>query len=341
LKTVLVAGGAGYVGCRLVDALLARQYRVIVSDKLMFGKETLTPVLDSITLVPGDIRDAAPELLDGVDAVINVSGLSNDPTANYNPAANKAMNTDAAIALARLCVERGVRRYVLASSCSVYYTEIPVDTVFSEEDDVDPQSHYSSSKFEAEKGVLALASARFSPVVLRKGTLFGWSPRMRYDLVVNTLTKDAFRDRRLIVHAGGKMWRPMLHVDDAVDAYIASIEADDASVGGQVFNVLGDNYRVIDIAKMVRGHLERAQGVTLDLLIQNVGTARSYRVDGSKARRVLGIDPRRTIPESLDAIWQHLESGIDPNDSRFYNIVWLELLCDMERRLTDMGGHVF
>lgn len=340
MKTVLVAGGAGYLGCRLVGQLLERGYRVKVADKLLFGRENLTGLVDRLELITGDLRDASPALVEGCDAVVNVSGLSNDPTANYHPEANRAMNTDAAIHLAALCREAGVPRYVLASSCSVYYTELPADEIFTEETPIDPQSHYSKSKFDAERGVLPMASASFAPVALRKGTLYGWSPRMRYDLVVNTFTKDAFRDRRLIVHAGGRMWRPMLHIDDAADAYVRAIEAPADAVRGRVFNVLEENHRVIDIARLVAGELERQYNVRLDIIVQNVGASRSYRVDGGRAQQALGFAPSRTIPAAVRDIWTHLESGVDPNDARFYNIAWLELLTDMERRLRDMGGRV-
>lgn len=341
MKTVLVAGGAGYIGCRLVPALLEKGYKVIVQDKLIFGKEGISEQLDRIRLVTGDIRQLDRSVLEGVNAVINISGLSNDPTADYNPTANFAMNTDASIRLAEMCVEEGISRYVFASTCSVYYTETPIDTMQTEESEVDPQAHYSKSKFQAELGIVGLTSDSFCPVALRKGTVYGWSPRMRYDLVVNTFTKDAFQNRRLTIHAGGKMWRPMINIDDAVDAYILALERDENAVRGQIFNILIDNYRVVDIARMVRGALERRHGVKIDLNVQNVGTSRSYRVDGTKAAKVLGFNPCREIPNSLDAIWDHLEGGADPNEPVFYNITWLELLCDMERRLQDMGGTVF
>lgn len=341
MKTILVAGGAGYVGCRLVPALLDKGYNVVVHDKLLFGKEGLSGCTNQIKLLTGDLRDASPEMLRGADAVINLAGLSNDPTANYNPEANRAMNTDAAIRLGEMCVAVGIKRYILASSCSVYYTEVPADVLFTEDFAVDPKAHYSRSKFAAEQGVLGLISDRFCPIVFRKGTLYGWSPRMRYDLVVNTFTKDAFRHRMLTVHAAGKMWRPMLHVDDAVDAYILALEAPEDRVRGQILNVLIDNYRVIDIARMVRGQLERTQGVKIDLNTQNVGVSRSYKADGTKARKLLGFKPGRTIPDSIGAMWEHLESGVDPDDPRFYNIAWLELLTEMERRLNEMGGRVF
>ncbi|MBI4473853.1 MAG: SDR family oxidoreductase [Acidobacteria bacterium] len=308
---------------------------------LLFGKEGLNSCLERIQLISGDVRRLRAEVLDGVDAVINLAGLSNDPTANFNPEANHAVNTLAAIQLARMCTEAGVRRYIQASSCSVYYTEVPIDIRYTEDTPVMPQAHYSKSKRAAEQGLLSLVSDSFCPVILRKGTVYGWSPRMRYDLVVNTLTKDAFQHRLLTIHAGGKMWRPMIHIDDAVDAYLMALEAPEDTVRGQIFNILLDNYRVIDMAKMIRGHLERAQGVKIDLNIQSVGVSRSYRCDGDKARRVLGFNPARMVQESVSPIWEHLESGIDPNEPRFYNITWIELLCDMEKRLTEMGGHVF
>jgi nucleoside-diphosphate-sugar epimerase len=188
---------------------------------------------------------------------------------------------------------------------------------------------------------MSLADDDFSPVMLRQGTVFGPSARMRYDLVINTFTKDGFADRRIIVHAGGRMWRPMLHIDDAVDAYVAAIEAPRDKVHNQVFNVLSENYRILDIAYQVRHVLEQQKGIRLHLQIQQVGTSRSYRVDGSKFKQVVGLASERSIASAVDEIWNKLEEGTEYDHPIYYNIRWLELLCDMQRRLKVMNGRVF
>jgi nucleoside-diphosphate-sugar epimerase len=338
---VLVTGGAGYIGCRLVPALLGRGHQVTVVDKLYFGDVGLEPVKGRIRLYTADVRDIPEPAFDGVDALIHLAGLSNDPTAEYNPSANFQINTEAAIALAKRAKQRQIERFVFASSCSIYYTLQPDDTLRDENYPIAPKAPYSLSKHEAEKGLIALADDNFSPVMLRKGTVFGQSARMRYDLVINTFTKDAYADRRLVIHAGGRMWRPMLHIDDAVDAYIAAIEAPRHKVHNQVFNVLSENYRILDLGYQVREVLEHQKGIRLNLQVQQVGTSRSYRVDGSKFRESLGLRCERSIGSAVDEIWDKLEEGTEYDHPIHYNIRWLETLCDMQRRLKVMNGRVF
>jgi nucleoside-diphosphate-sugar epimerase len=338
---VLVTGGAGYIGCRLVPALLARGHEVTVVDKLYFGDAGLESAKNQIRFYAADIRDIPPAAFDGVSAIIHLAGLSNDPTAEYNPAANLQINTEATITLAKQAKQRKIERFVFASSCSIYYTLQPDDVLRGEDYPIAPKAPYSFSKHEAEKGLNALADDNFSPVMLRKGTIFGQSDRMRYDLVINTFTKDAYASRRLVIHAGGRMWRPMLHIDDAVEAYIATVEAPRERVHRQVFNVLSDNFRVLNMAYEVRHVLEQHKGIRLDLQVQHVGTSRSYRVDGSKFHDTLGVKFSHPIGTAVDEIWNKLEEGTEYDNPIYYNIRWLELLTDMQKRLKAMGNRVF
>jgi nucleoside-diphosphate-sugar epimerase len=330
---VLVAGGAGYIGCKLVPALLQKGYRVKVFDKLLFGDEGLAAVRDMIELEVGDLINIRQNSLAGVDAVINLSGLSNDPTAEYNPEANRLMNTEATLHLARLCKTMGIRRYIFASSCSIYYSLTPCDDLRDEDHPVDPKAPYSYSKYQAERGLLELTDARFCPVMLRKGTVFGQSPRMRYDLVVNVFTRDAFNNRRVILHNKGKMWRPMLNINDAVRAYLATLELPEDKIRGKIFNVLNDNYQVRQIAYQVRHTLEVLKGVRIDLQLQEIGPVRSYRVDNSRFREVSGLRFENNMGASVEEMWDALEDGLDFTNPIHYNLPWLELLLDMERRL--------
>jgi nucleoside-diphosphate-sugar epimerase len=309
---------------------------------MVFGADGLPTIGERLELFTGDVRrfSAIPSrILADVDAVIHLAGLSNDPTAEYNPTANESINTGGTMALARQCKIAGIPRFIFASSCSVYYTMEPDDALRDEGYAVDPKAPYSQSKYEAERGLLAMADNDFCPVILRKGTVFGPSPRSRYDLVVNAFTKDAFQRRSLTVHAGGRMWRPMLHIDDAVDAYIACLGATEATIHGQVFNVLSDNYRVIDIAYAVRRALENIKGIQLGIEIQQVGTVRSYRVSGEKFANTFGLKLNGQIGAATVGMWDQLEGGmIDPDDPIHYNIQWLTLLESMQKRLHAMGG---
>jgi nucleoside-diphosphate-sugar epimerase len=343
MNRVLVVGGAGYVGSVLCEELLRHDYRVRVLDRLYFGAEGLRAIRDRVELVVADMREVGIEVLDGVDAVVNVGGLSNDPTAEYAPRANHEMNTVAALALARACKAAGVRRYVLASSCSVYdrgTLDDHADVVLDEEAPVAPRAPYARSKHEAERGLLPLADARFCPVVLRKGTIYGFSPRMRYDLVVNTFVKDALARGALTLHLGGEMWRPLVEVGDVARAYVALLEAEEPLVRGQVFNLAGRNMRISEVALRVREAL-RPLGLAIDLRPgYSPAPVRSYRVSSEKARRVLGIEPKVTVEEAAADMVARIRGAGYTNfeHPRYFNIRWLQLLEEAQAALAVTGS---
>jgi nucleoside-diphosphate-sugar epimerase len=344
-KKILVVGGAGYVGCVLVPELLERGYAVKVFDRLYYGDQGLRDVLDHIDLEVGDIRTMTSAALEDVDAVINLGGLSNDPTAEYNPKANYEMNTTATETLARLCKEAGVRRYVFASSCSIYDIgegNDEKDILLDETSPVDPRAAYSRSKYEAEKILLALADDDFCPVILRKGTVYGFSPRMRYDLVVNTFVKDALSKGHFTPFSGGEMWRPMVDVRDAAKAYITCLQAPEDKVSGQIFNVVNRNFRISELALRVREGLRQAEvsaEVTPDYRYKGV---RNYRVSGKKLERLLDFKPTVSIEESVvDMVEKiHRFGYADFDNPRFYNIRWMKFLEEADK-IINVTGAVF
>jgi nucleoside-diphosphate-sugar epimerase len=336
VRRVLVVGGGGYVGSVLTEELLQRGYAVRVLDRLYFGDAGIGAVRDRIELVEADMRAVSPRILEAVDAVVNVGGLSNDPTAEYDPRANHEMNTVAATALARLCQARGVRRYVLASSCSIYDCGVldeDADVLQDETSAVAPRAPYSVSKYEAERAILAMTGDGFCPVILRKGTVYGYSPRMRYDLVVNTFVRDALARGRLTLHHGGEMWRPLVDVRDAAQAYVALIEAEEAVVRGEIFNLCYRNLRISELALRVQEALRRL-GIEVDVRPDyQHGSVRNYRVSGEKLGRVLNFRPKISIEESVADMVQRVraEGRTDFENPRYYNIRWLQLLEDRQK----------
>jgi len=337
---ILVAGGAGYVGSVLVPELLARGHRVRVLDKLLFGDGGLAAVRDRIELVVADVRRFDPAVLDGVSAVVNLSGLSNDPMAEFDPRANHEMNTVATARLAEAARARGVRRFVQGSSCSIYDRGLEAEDVLRDEtSDVKPRAAYAVSKHDAERALLEMAGADFCPVILRKGTIYGFSPRMRYDLVVNTFVRDALSGGRLTVHHGGEMWRPLVDVRDAALAYVAALAADDAVCNGQVFNVVERNYRILELAYAVKEALRPAREIEIDVRFGG-GPARSYRVSGRKAEAVLGYRPEISVADSVrDMLRRIPEAGYtDYASPRYNNIEWFKLLVEAERMVARTGS---
>jgi nucleoside-diphosphate-sugar epimerase len=330
-ETILVAGGAGYIGCVLVPRLLERGYQVRVLDRLYFGEEPLAEFRDRIELVVADVRDLPEDALDGVSGVINLSGLSNDPTAEYDPEANWQMNALATETLGERCLERGIERYVFASSCALYDGLPP--GMHDEDAPIAPRAAYATSKRYGEEALLRLAGQGLNAVILRNGTVYGWSPRMRFDLVVNTFVKDALLDGRLLLHGGGWAWRPLVDIRDAADAMIAAYEAPADRVRGEIFNVVHSNYQIRELAMIVAGTVRLAAGGSVDLVeAPEPPLKRDYECSNAKLSTTLGFIPRHNV---LGAATELVErySGADSSkltDPRHYNIRWLELMNELK-----------
>lgn len=343
MSKVLVVGGAGYVGSVLTEELLERGYAVRVLDRLYYGEEGLRDTRDRIELIVADMRTVGEKILEGIDAVVNVGGLSNDPTAEYNPKANYEMNTVATAKLAELCKEQGISRYIFASSCSIYDTGVgngQKDQVQDESSAVNPRAAYSRSKYDAERVLLEMADDSFCPVILRKGTVYGFSPRMRYDLVINTFIKDALSKGILTIHYGGEIWRPLVDVRDVARAYIACLEADAALVRAQIFNVCFNNMRISELALRVRETLRQSH-VAVDIQPDyGYKAVRNYRVSTKKIEQVLGIHPKVTVEESVaDMVQKIYRYGYtDFDNPKYYNIRWMRLLEEAQKVIGTTGS---
>lgn len=330
-QTVLVAGGAGYIGTVLVPRLLVRGYKVRLLDRLYFGESALGDFRERVELVVADVRDIPESALDGVDAVVNLSGLSNDPTAEFDPEANWQMNAIATETLGRMCVERGIERYVFASSCSLYDGMPP--GMHDETADIQPRAAYATSKRYGEEKLLEMVDEGLCPVLLRNGTVYGYSPRMRFDLVVNTFVKDALLNNKLLLHGGGWMWRPLVDVRDVSDAMIAALEAPAEKVRGEIFNVLHSNYQIRELAMLVAGSVQLMTGKQIQLdETEAPKLTRDYECSNAKLSTTLGFIPRHSVLEAVSDLlarvgdWERTRL----TDPRAYNIRWLELLSELK-----------
>jgi nucleoside-diphosphate-sugar epimerase len=337
-QAVLVTGGAGYIGSVLTERLVGRGYRVRVLDRLYWGEEPLSEIRDSVELVVADVRRLPESALDGIAGVFHLAGLSNDPTAEYDPEANWQMNAVATAALGRACIERGLKRLVFASSCSVY-DGLPAG-MHTEDARVAPKGAYSTSKRYAEERLLELLPEGLCPVILRNGTVYGWSPRMRFDLVVNTFVKDALVEERLALHGGGWMWRPLVDVRDAADAMIAVFEAPAERVRGEIFNVLHSNYQIRELAMLVAGSVQLL-GRRVNLVeTEAPPLVRDYECSNAKLAQHLGFTPTRSVVEAVAEMLSRIDIADRSRltDPRHYNIRWLELMHEMQPRLERFGS---
>ena len=320
-RHVLVTGGAGYVGAVLVPKLLAHGYRVTVVDLYIFGEAALAPVCGHPELrqVKGDIRDRAllERELTGVDAVIHLACISNDPSFELNPALGKSINYDAFLPLVDISKDRGVRRFIYASSSSVY--GIRQEENVTEDLPLTPLTDYSRYKALCEDVLLRAQAPGLTTLILRPATVCGDSPRLRLDLTVNILTNLAVNTGRITVF-GGAQKRPNIHIEDVTDLYVQALEWDDARIAGETFNAGYENHTVAALAEMVREVVGREQ-VSIETTPTN--DHRSYHISSEKIKRALGFEPRHTVEDAVRDLTQAFRAGRIPDsmdDPRYYNI---------------------
>lgn len=314
---LLVAGGAGYLGSALIPKLLERGYAIDVVDLFWFGNHL--PVEAGI--LHKDIFDLCDADLSGYDQVVFLAGLSNDPMAEYSPGKNFIFNAAAPAYLAYIAKRAGVKRYVYASSCSVYgYTE---DELFDETRPVSSSYPYGISKLQGEQAVMNLADSNFSVISLRKGTVSGFSPRMRLDLIINTMFKCAVQSGEITV-SNPSIWRPIISIEDAVSAYVRAIEAADKLSG--VFNVASGNYTVGEVADQVQSELEEQLGISVRLNIKHNKEIRNYKVSTEKARNVLSFHPRHDVRCIVRNLVENMSKFSDWSNPLYYNIETFRLL---------------
>jgi len=332
---VLVTGGAGYLGTVLCRKLLDKGYKVRAFDRLLFGREPVRNLMDrdGFELVEGDITYLSeyPDLFHDIGGVIHLAGLANDPSCDLRPEMTDRVNYRASIALAEKAKVNGIGPFIFASSCSVYGAGVGE---LKETSPLNPVSLYAEVKVRTEQALNGMAGSSFWPVHLRQATLFGLSPRMRFDLAVNVMVLHGTLNRKIYVLGGGKQWRPFVHVEDSSDAFIASLERAE-SLSCEMINVGSKalNYQICDLAALVASHLP---GVELEVAPGDA-ERRTYMVNFDKLEKVLDLIPSWTVEDGIREISQALTSGAlpEPQSSRYYNI---RLLKELVEKPATMGG---
>jgi len=308
---VLIAGGAGYIGSVLVPRLLERGYEVDVVDLLWFGRR----LPDGARVIQKDLTELREKDLSGYDQVIYLAGLSNDPMAEYSPARNFIENGALPAYLAYVSKLAGVKRYLYGGSCSVYgYT---VNDLYDETRPTVSNYPYGISKLQGEFGAMQLQGNHFSVICFRQGTVSGYSPRMRLDLIVNTMFKSALTEGVITVN-NPTIWRPILAIQDAVSAYIRAVEAPYEISG--IFNTASGNYTVGEVADYVKAGVKEYLNVDAKIHIKHVQDFRNYKVSFEKARNVLSFKPQFDVQGIVRELAQNLDSFRDFDNDRYYNI---------------------
>ena len=327
-RHILVTGGAGYLGSVLVPQLLDLGYEVSVVDRCTFGERSLQSVREhpAFHLTHEDIArlERMPELFRGIDVVVHLASVSNDPTCDLDPNVSIGTNYLATTALARRARAEGVQQFLFASSCSVYGASS--SRLLDELSHAGPVTLYALTKLASERELLELSSNDFRVTVLRFSTFFGLSPRMRFDLAVNSMTKRALQGQNILVNGEGTQYRPFVHVRDAVDAIHSVLRADPAVVRGQTFNVGGDhlNFTIQGLAEEVRSAFPQ---IRIEHRAAN-DDVRSYRVRFQKIREALGFTPRRSVLDAVEEIRAAASASLlgTMEEEQYYNIAVMKRL---------------
>lgn len=316
-KKILIVGGAGYVGSALVPSLLEQGYEIVVYDLMIYGTDIL-PVHENLSVVQGDIRDVRylTSNLDGVETVIHLACISNDPSFELNPELGKSINFDCYEPFVAAAVKKGVKRFIYASSSSVYGIKAHKDVI--ETDTLEPLTDYSKYKVLCEEVLNSYQSDKFETVIVRPATVCGYSPRVRLDVVVNIMSNLAYNNRKITIF-GGDQLRPNINIKDMVRVYGLLIEAPSALVSGQTFNAGFENYTVQRIAEVVKNVI----GDDVELTVTPTDDNRSYHVASQKLEKSLGFKPKYDVKDAVESLKHAFEAELldaPLTNEKYFNI---------------------
>ncbi len=334
MARILIVGGGGYIGVVLAETLLRAGESVTLLDRFFFGRELVTPLsaLGQFAVVRDDSRSVTPKHFEGFDAVVDLAGLSNDPSCDLDPALTEAINIGGAANVARCARKAGVARLVYSSSCSVYGQG---EGTASEDSQTRPVSLYARTKLAAEGEVLSLSDETLHVTALRNATVYGVSPRMRFDLLVNLMTLFAFERGRIFVLGGGEQWRPLVHVRDVARAFLLVLRSSVTDVAAQVINIGSDrqNHQVSSVASLIARLIPR----TVIEAVPDDPDKRSYRVDFARARKLLGFEPEYDVVDGIREVLEALQDRRVDQGIRSRTVEFYRYLIEADRVVREVS----
>lgn len=334
METVLVTGAGGYIGSVLVPKLLRDGYAVKAIDRFFFGKDKL-PTGENLEVMVEDSRKLQPELFREVDHVIDLVAISNDPSAELFSDQTWAINHSGRVNCARLARDAGVKKYILPSSASIYGYQ---DKIVDETSPTNPLTVYARANERTEQDVLKMAGDGFCVAIMRQATVYGFSPRMRFDLAVNGMTFGAWKHGRLPLMRDGKQYRPMVHIEDSTDVMLLLLKTDPAVINGQIFNVGSDenNFQIEQLARRVARAIKENTGREIDIEWYGDPDNRSYRLSFAKLEQTLKWKARYEVEKGVEGIIDALQKGLIDRTPETITLEWYRSLSYWHKIIKDV-----
>ena len=330
---VLITGGAGYIGSVLTRLMLDRGHKVKCLDRFFFGDESLKEISGNknLEIIKDDIRRFDGKILDNIDTVIDMAALSNDPSGDLNPESTMNINYKGRARVAELAKKHAVKRYILASSCSIYGFR---EGILDEDTPANPLTTYAKANYMAEKDTLALSDNEFTVTVLRQATVYGLSPKMRFDLAINGMTLGFYKNKKIPIMRDGTQWRPFVHVKDTSKAFIQTMETEIELIQKEIFNIGSNeqNYQIFPLAELVA----KSIGIPFNYEWYGSPDTRSYKINFDKAKNILKFKPDNTPKEGAKEIYNALENKEVTDSMKTSTVKWYKNLVDMDNFLKNI-----